>query len=67
METITVNALKKLHYQDAILVLNINDYLREHSKEEIKYFSNNLNKPIYYLSDIFKNENKIKFDYKSKI
>ncbi|MFX1415087.1 MAG: hypothetical protein ACFFA2_14835, partial [Promethearchaeota archaeon] len=46
-------ALKKLHYQDAILVLNINDYLGEHSKEEIKYFSNNLNKPIYYLSDLF--------------
>ena len=47
-------ALKKLQYQEAILVLDVNDYVGEHSKEEIEYFSAKLKRPIYYLSKLKK-------------
>jgi len=47
-------ALRKLHFQEAILVLNINGYIGEHSKEEIEYFKKQLQKPIYYLSNLRK-------------
>jgi len=47
-------ALKKLHYQEAILVLDVNDYIGDHSREEIKYFGKNVNRPIYYLSRLKK-------------
>ncbi|TKJ18317.1 MAG: hypothetical protein CEE43_18460 [Promethearchaeota archaeon Loki_b32] len=47
-------ALKKLQYQEAILVLDVNDYVGEHSKEEIEYFSVKLKRPIYYLSKLKK-------------
>ena len=45
-------ALKKLNEQEAILVLNINDYIGKQSKEEINYFNNILKRPIYYLSEL---------------
>ncbi|MFX0036758.1 MAG: hypothetical protein ACFE9I_14100 [Candidatus Hermodarchaeota archaeon] len=47
-------ALKKLYDQDAILVLDINDYIGNETKEEIEYFKKVLEKPIYYLSDLKK-------------
>ena len=47
-------ALKKLHDQEAIMVLDINNYIGEHSKEEIEYFNSKLKKPIYFLSGLKK-------------
>ena len=47
-------ALKKLHDQEAIIVLDINNYIGEHSKEEIEYFNSKLKKPIYFLSGLKK-------------
>ena len=47
-------ALKKLQYQEAVLVLDVNDYIGDHSREEIDYFSKNANRPIYYLSRLKK-------------
>ena len=43
-------ALKKLHNHDAILILDIKNYIGDHSKEEIEYFEHIIKKPIYYLS-----------------
>ena len=45
-------ALKKLHDQEAILVIDINNYIGEQSKEEVEYFKNNLKRPIYFLSKL---------------
>ncbi|TFF95235.1 MAG: hypothetical protein EU547_07760 [Promethearchaeota archaeon] len=45
-------ALRKLQKQDAILVLDIANYIGDQSKEEIDYFKNELDKPIYYLSQL---------------
>jgi len=45
-------ALRKLEKQDAILVLDIANYIGDQSKEEIEYFKNELDKPIYYLSQL---------------
>ncbi|MFO7795394.1 MAG: hypothetical protein ACQERB_10870 [Promethearchaeati archaeon] len=45
-------ALRKLQKQDAILVLDIANYIGDQSKEEIEYFKNELDKPIYYLSQL---------------
>jgi hypothetical protein len=47
-------ALKKLDDQEAILVLDINGYIGDQSKEEIEFFQKNLKKPIYYLSKLKK-------------
>lgn len=47
-------ALKKLHDQEAIIVLDINNYIGEHSKEEIEYFNSKLKKHIYFLSGLKK-------------
>ncbi|MFX0022067.1 MAG: hypothetical protein ACFE9S_07050 [Candidatus Hermodarchaeota archaeon] len=47
-------ALNKLHDQEAILVIDIHDYIGEQTKEEIDYFENNLKKPVYYLSKLRK-------------
>jgi len=49
-------ALKKLKDQDALLILDINNYIGSHSKEEIEFFKKNFNKPIYYLSKLKKEE-----------
>jgi hypothetical protein len=45
-------ALKKLIHQEAILVIDVENYVGDHSKEEIKYFTNSLQRPVYYLSDL---------------
>jgi len=49
-----VIALKKLHDQEALLVLDIDGYIGEQSREEIDYFNNILKRPIYYLSHLLK-------------
>ena len=50
-------ALRKLHQYDAILVLDVNEYIGDQSKEEIEYFRTVLNRPIYYLSRLKKSLN----------
>jgi hypothetical protein len=45
-------ALKKLNDQEAILVLDIDGYIGEQSKEEIEFFEEKLKRPIYYLSEL---------------
>ena len=45
-------ALRKLNDQEAILVLDVDDYIGEESKEEIEYFNSHLHKPVYYLSKL---------------
>jgi hypothetical protein len=45
-------AIKKLDDQEAILVLDVDNYIGEQSKEEIEYFSSQLHKPVYYLSKL---------------
>jgi len=45
-------ALTKLNDQDAILVLDVENYIGDQSKEEIEYFKNILKRPVYYLSDL---------------
>ncbi|TXT66295.1 MAG: hypothetical protein BAJALOKI1v1_310001 [Promethearchaeota archaeon] len=49
-------ALRKLKFHDAILVLDVNDYIGEQSREEINYVQTVLKKPIYYLSKLRKKE-----------
>jgi hypothetical protein len=44
--------LAKLRDQEAILVLDVDDYIGDHSREEIEYFGNVLKRPIYYLSKL---------------
>ena len=45
-------ALKKLEEQDAILVLDVNNYIGDQSHEEIEFFQNKIKRPIYYLSKL---------------
>ncbi len=45
-------ALRKLRDQDAILVLDVNNYIGDQSKEEIDYFQVKLKKPVYYFSKL---------------
>ena len=45
-------ALKKLHNHEAILVIDINNYVGEQSLEEIQYFRQVIKKPIYFLSEL---------------
>lgn len=45
-------ALRKLHHHDAILVLDVNNYIGDQSKEEIEYFQVKLKKPVYYFSKL---------------
>ncbi|MEE9378109.1 MAG: hypothetical protein V3V33_08745 [Candidatus Lokiarchaeia archaeon] len=49
-------ALRKLHYQDAIIVLDVNGYIGDHSQEEIEYFKRKMKRPIYYLSKLKKSK-----------
>ncbi len=51
-------ALKKLHYQDAILVLDVDGYLGKESREEIEIFEKTIGKPIYYLSRLSNSDEK---------
>jgi len=45
-------AIRKLIDQEAILVLDVEDYIGEQSREEIDYFSKILKKSVYYLTDL---------------
>ncbi len=45
-------ALKKLIDQEAILVLDIDNYIGEQTEEEIDYFKNKLKRNVYYLSKL---------------
>ena len=45
-------AIRKLIGQEAILVLDVENYIGEQSREEIDYFSKTLKKPVYYLTDL---------------
>lgn len=47
-------ALRKLKDQDAMLVLDIDGYIGDHSMEEIDVFNKQYGKPIYYLSGLKK-------------
>ena len=47
-------AIRKLNEQEAILVLDVNNYIGEQSREEIEYFRSSLHKPVYYLSSLKK-------------
>jgi len=47
-------AIRKLNFQEAILVIDVNDYIGEQTSEEIKYFTSHLHKPVYYLSKLKK-------------
>ena len=47
-------ALRKLNDQEAILVLDVDSYIGEQSREEIEYFNSSLHKPVYYLSRLKK-------------
>jgi hypothetical protein len=48
-------ALKKLQDQDAMLVLDVDNYIGDHSMEEIEIFNEKYKKPVYYLSRLRKN------------
>ncbi|MFW9952535.1 MAG: hypothetical protein ACFFKA_20640, partial [Candidatus Thorarchaeota archaeon] len=45
-------ALEKLHNHEAILVIDVNNYIGEQSLEEIDYFMQIINKPVYFLSKL---------------
>ncbi|MBY9015030.1 MAG: hypothetical protein KGD68_04990 [Candidatus Lokiarchaeota archaeon] len=45
-------ALRKLIDQEAILVLDVENYIGEQSREEIDYFSRILKKSVYYLTNL---------------
>jgi hypothetical protein len=45
-------AFRKLNDQEAILVIDVDNYIGEQSKEEIEYFNSRLHKPVYYLSNL---------------
>ncbi|MFX1276269.1 MAG: hypothetical protein ACFFBP_10565 [Promethearchaeota archaeon] len=55
-EILQVIALNKLKDQDAILVLDVDNYIGDHSREEIEYFGNKLKRTVYYLSELRKIE-----------
>jgi len=45
-------ALRKAEDQEAVLVLDVEGYIGNESREEINNFENNLHKPVYYLSKL---------------
>lgn len=51
-EALQVICIEKLKMMDALLVLDINEYIGSHTREEIEHFASNLKKPIYYLSKL---------------
>ncbi len=51
-ESLQEIALRKLEEQDAILVLDVHNYIGEHSREEIELFEKKYKKPIYYLTKL---------------
>lgn len=53
-ESLQKTALKKLEYQQALLVLNVGGYVGDHTREELELFENELKRPIYYLTELKK-------------
>ncbi|MFW9785475.1 MAG: hypothetical protein ACFFFB_24550 [Candidatus Heimdallarchaeota archaeon] len=53
-EKLQETALRKLEDQDAMLVLDVDGYIGDHSMEEIETFEKQHQKPIYYLSELRK-------------
>jgi hypothetical protein len=51
-EKLQIIALQKLHNHDAILIIDVDNYIGDHSKEEIEYFEQVIKKPIYHLSQL---------------
>ena len=51
-EVLQKTGLTKLKDQEAILVLDVDNYIGDHTREEIEYFGNELKRPIYYLSKL---------------
>ncbi len=51
-ERLQQTSLAKLKDQEAILVLDVNGYIGDHTKEEIQYFEEKLKRPVYYLSKL---------------
>ena len=51
-EILQKTGLAKLKDQEVILVLDVDNYIGDHSREEIEYFGNELKRPIYYLSKL---------------
>ncbi len=51
-ETLQEISFRKLEEQDAILVLDIKNYIGTHTAEEIENFEKIHKKPIYYLSKL---------------
>jgi len=51
-ESLQEIALRKLEEQDALLVLDIENYIGEHTKEEIELFEKKFKKSIYYLTEL---------------
>ncbi len=45
-------AIRKLNEQEAILVLDVENYIGDQTREEIEYFETQLKRPIYYLSNL---------------
>ncbi len=45
-------AIKKLHNHDALLVIDVNNYIGEQTSEEIEYFQKVIKKPVYFLSKL---------------
>jgi hypothetical protein len=45
-------AFRKLEEQEAILVIDVDNYIGKQSIEEIEYFSSYLHKPVYFLSKL---------------
>ena len=54
-ESLQEISLRKLEDQDAVLVLDIDNYIGEHSREEIELFETKYKKPIYYLTELKRN------------
>ena len=55
-EVLQETGLAKLNDQEAILVLDVENYIGNHTREEIEYFGNELQRPIYYLSKLLEIE-----------
>jgi hypothetical protein len=45
-------AIRKLIDQEVLLVLDVENYIGDHSREEIDYFYKTLKKPVYYLTNL---------------
>ena len=44
--------IEKLKDQEALLVIDVDEYIGDHTEEEIEYFAKKLKKPLYYLSKL---------------